>query len=52
MYECNKAFIDYGMEYAESNPELEVNDKVQAFWARFDAIQHKRRRCFIKRFDS
>ena len=52
MYECNKAFIDYGMDYAESNPELEVNEKVQAFWDRFDAVQHKRRRAFIKRLDS
>jgi GNAT superfamily N-acetyltransferase len=52
MYECNKTYIDYGMEYAESNPELELNEKVQSFWERFDAVQHKRRRCFIKRFDS
>ncbi len=52
MYECNKTYIDYGMEYAESNPELELNEKVQSFWERFDAVQHKRRRAFIKRLDS
>ncbi len=52
MYECNKTYIDYGMEYAESNPELELNEKVQSFWERFDAVKHKRRRAFIKRLDS
>ena len=35
-------------EYAESNPELEENGKVQAQWEYFGTEQHKRRRCFIK----
>lgn len=35
-----------GFEYAESNPELEVNDKVQNQWHYFKTEQHKRRRCF------
>ncbi len=35
-----------GFEYAESNPELELNDKVQNQWQYFDHKQHKRRRCF------
>lgn len=35
-----------GFEYAESNPELEVNDKVQSQWQYFKTEQHKRRRCF------
>ncbi len=35
-----------GFEYAESNPELELNDKVQSQWQYFDHKQHKRRRCF------
>ena len=35
-----------GFEYAESNPELEVNDKVQSQWQYFNTEQHKRRRCF------
>lgn len=48
MHEVNKTFIKYGIEYAESNPELEPNIKVQSMWDDFDAIQHKRRRCFIK----
>lgn len=35
-----------GFEYAESNPELEVNDKVQSQWQYFKTEQHKRCRCF------
>ena len=37
-----------GFEYAESNPELELNGKVQAQWEYFQTEQHKRRRAFIK----
>ncbi|WP_373758964.1 N-acetyltransferase, partial [Bacteroides heparinolyticus] len=37
-----------GFEYAESNPELEMNGKVQAQWEYFKTEQHKRRRCFVK----
>lgn len=39
-----------GFEYAESNPELEVNDKVQSQWQYFKTEQHKRRRCFKGKF--
>lgn len=35
-----------GFEYAETNPELEMNDKVQNQWQYFKTICHKRRRCF------
>lgn len=35
-----------GFEYAETNPELELNDKVQSQWQYFHTEQHKRRRCF------
>ena len=35
-----------GFEYAESNPELEMNEKVQNQWQYFKTEQHKRRRCF------
>ena len=35
-----------GFEYAESNPELELNEKVQSQWQYFQTEQHKRRRCF------
>lgn len=35
-----------GFEYAESNPELEQNEKVQSQWQYFRTEQHKRRRCY------
>lgn len=37
-----------GFEYAESNPEMEQNSKVQAQWDYFRSEQHKRRRDFRK----
>lgn len=37
-----------GFIFAESNPELEQNGKVQAQWEYFETEQHKRRRAFIK----
>lgn len=37
-----------GFEYAESNPEMELNSKVQAQWDYFRSEQHKRRRAFRK----
>lgn len=38
-----------GFVYAESNPELELNGKVQAQWDYFKTELHKRRRAFIKK---
>lgn len=37
-----------GFEYAESNPELVVNSKVQTMWDGLETQQHKRRSVFIK----
>lgn len=37
-----------GFEYAESNPELEINSKVHSMWNSLETKQHKRRRAFIK----
>ena len=37
-----------GFIFAESNPELELNGKVQAQWDYFKTEQHKRRRAFTK----
>jgi GNAT superfamily N-acetyltransferase len=38
----------YGFKWGETNPELEINDKVQAQWQYLKTEQHKRRRCFTK----
>lgn len=37
-----------GFKFAESNPELEVNDKVNSLWEGFDAVMHKKRRFYKK----
>ena len=47
-YDLIPVYQKIGFEYAESNPELELNDKVQAQWEYFKTEQHKRRRCFKK----
>lgn len=41
-------YQELGFEYAESNPEMELNSKVQAQWDYFRSEQHKRRRAFRK----
>ena len=41
-------FIKYGYKYAESNPEMESNAKVQSQWEYFNRRQHRRRRSFYK----
>jgi GNAT superfamily N-acetyltransferase len=47
-YDLIPAYAKSGFRYAESNVELETNDKVQAQWSYFDHKVHKRRRAFIK----
>lgn len=42
------AFIDIGFVDAESNPELEENEKVRSQWDNFEKEQHKRRRAYKK----
>lgn len=37
-----------GVVYAESNPELVMNNKIQAQWSYFDTELHKRRKSFKK----
>jgi hypothetical protein len=37
-----------GARYAESNPELVDNTKVQSQWAEFEHVRHKRRRAYAK----
>ena len=44
-------FINNGYKFAESNPELELNQKVQSQWGNFESRQHKRRRAYRKAID-
>jgi len=48
MNEITAAAIKNGIKFAESNPELEDNKKVQDMWKNYDVEQHKRRRCYVK----
>ena len=38
----------YGFRLAESNPEMETNNKVQSQWEYFETRQHRRRRSYAK----
>lgn len=37
-----------GFKYVETNPELEINNKMVSLWDGFDAVNHKIRRAYIK----
>ncbi|MBC8491591.1 MAG: GNAT family N-acetyltransferase [Candidatus Marinimicrobia bacterium] len=52
MNKMGRTFIKHGIKYAESNPELELNNRIQAQWKHFEKRQHKRRRCYIKELQS
>ena len=41
-------FNKHGFVYAESNPELELNTKVQSQWKLFETEHHKTRRAYMK----
>lgn len=43
--------IKNGIEYAESGPQLETNDRINSQWKSFDVTKHKSRRCYIKKID-
>ncbi|WP_026320206.1 hypothetical protein [Phocaeicola barnesiae] len=49
-YDLVPVYQQMGFEYGESNPELELNKKVQAQWSAFESVLHKRRRAFKKVF--
>jgi hypothetical protein len=46
--EIVKTAMAKGFKMAESNQELETNNKIQAQWKYFNPVQHKRRRVFKK----
>jgi GNAT superfamily N-acetyltransferase len=48
MTALNKSAIEEGVQYAETNPELETNIAVQSLWKGFPKRQHKRRRVYLK----
>jgi hypothetical protein len=44
----HKLFIDMGIRFIETNPELEWNTDVQGQWKYYQKRQHKKRRAYIK----
>lgn len=40
-----------GVKYAETNLNLETNMNIRTQWKRFNSVEHKRRRAFIKHLD-
>jgi GNAT superfamily N-acetyltransferase len=48
-YDLIPVFNKIGFTYAESNPELELNTKVQSQWLDFETEHVRTRRAFIKR---
>lgn len=49
-YDLIPVFIRNGYVYAESNPELEMNERVQSQWEYFERVHHKTRRVYVKKF--
>lgn len=47
--EMIKWMIHDKIEYAETNLNLEDNTAIISTWKHFETIQHKRRRCFVKK---
>ncbi|VEU80736.1 N-acetyltransferase [Haploplasma axanthum] len=44
-----KTGVKHGVKWAETGPELENNIAIQSFWKDFDYVEHKKRRCWIKK---
>ncbi len=42
-------YQQYGFKWGETNVEMETNENVQSQWQYLEPIQHKRRRCYIKK---
>ena len=41
--------FDNGIKHAETNLNLEENNNILNQWKNFEVVQHKRRRCFVKK---
>ncbi len=47
-FDFSKGLIKRGIRWLESNPELADNKDVQMLWGKYEHVQHKQRRSFIK----
>lgn len=48
-YDLIPWYNKYGIEWGESQVEMETNENVQSQWQYFHTEMHKRRRCYIKK---
>ena len=48
LHEILKNAYKHGVKFAETDPQLEMNEKIQMMFKSFDRRQHRRRRCWIK----
>lgn len=44
-----RGMIEKKIEYAETNLMLEYNTRIQSQWDMFEHVQHKKRRCYVKK---
>lgn len=51
MHQIFQTFKKYGIRYIETNATLENNNDILAMWKYLDSRQHKRRRCYLKKFE-
>lgn len=49
IHEMLKMLTDGGIEYAETNLNLETNANIRNQWKSFKSVQHKRRRSYVKK---
>lgn len=49
MTALNQSAIEAGVQFAETNPELETNVEVHGIWKGYERSQHKRRRVYLKK---
>ena len=47
-YDLIPWYNEYGIEWGESQVEMETNEHVQSQWQYFHTEMHKRRRCYVK----
>ncbi len=48
--ELQNAMVEHGLKYIETTGMFETNDKAIGNWKNYEHIQHKRKRCFVKKF--
>ena len=48
-YDLIPRYQKYGFKWGETNVEMETNEQVQSQWGPLKPINHKRRRCYLKK---